>query len=153
MLINDDAEPPETIEEAVRRQHQQSKGRSRDSEEEELSRINPKDHQTKDEETRTADVDPPQPDFVESRSSSPELTMDLDALGPDLYHLSPGNESVFFRFKEQQYARRREHLNEYCNVIRALYDPGMKNPMMDISPHCILYDKPDGLSHCSIAKV
>ena len=71
----------------------------------------------------------------------------------DLYKLSPPEKALFFQQKELVYAERRELVNHYCNVIRTVYDPGRKSPLMNIQPHCILYDEPDGIAHCSIAKV
>lgn len=92
---------------------------------------------------------PPVPNTLELEQ---EERMEIEKMG-HLYNLTSDQLARFYEIKEAQYSRRRENLYKFCHLVRQIYDPGMKNPMIDISPHCILYDKPDGISHCSIAKV
>eukprot|EP00095_Tigriopus_kingsejongensis_P011975 maker-scaffold906_size82779-snap-gene-0.13 protein:Tk11975 transcript:maker-scaffold906_size82779-snap-gene-0.13-mRNA-1 annotation:"1 transposase" len=98
----------------------------------------------------------PDPQVLPKATSESELeqkeTEEIASLGP-LYSLTEEKQTRFFQIKEHQYERRRDHLNKYCHTIRHMYDPGMKSPMMSMKDQCILYDKKDGISHCSIAKV
>ena len=88
------------------------------------------------------------PEIVDVNNNRHQIIFQ-ELMHKDFSLFSEEETQFFLTFKETQYEARKTRIEKYCQEGDTSYVEKMKK----IRPNSLIYDKPDGISYCQIAKV